>query len=176
MDALSTHFPVEHFDDSRFALFFLVSYTIVTAQPLLNLNAYAALVVPTVFLVVAMGILLPHFQLFWKSDIHLLLPFKNVLNTLAASIFCAHALCSLIATLAHFAMHALGYVLPSLPQTGLCIFAHMQPFDGFFVGFFPPPLAGTICLTAAGRRASTPERRYTFSSCIVLALSRASGT
>ena len=94
MDALSTHFPVEHFDDACLALFFEVSYTTVTVQPLLNLNVYAVLVVPIVFLVAVMGLLLPAFQPFWKSDTHLPLLFKNAPHTLAASTFCEHALYS----------------------------------------------------------------------------------
>jgi hypothetical protein len=83
MDTLSTHLSVEHFDDARLALFFLVSYTTVTAQPFLNMNVYAFSVVLIVFLVVETGLLppFPVFQPFCQSDTHLLLPLTNVAHT-----------------------------------------------------------------------------------------------
>ena len=64
MDTLSTHLSVEHFDDACLALLLEVSYTTVTAQPFLNMNVYAVLVVPIVFLVVVTGLEFPVFQPF----------------------------------------------------------------------------------------------------------------
>merc|ERR1719482_2504825 len=102
------------------------------------MNVYAVWVLLTVFLVVLMGFWLPAFQPFCQSDTHLLLPFTNAIHTLTASMFCEHAFFSLIATLAHFAKHSLGYVLPSLPQTGFIIFGHLHGLSPPFALHSPP--------------------------------------